>query len=622
MKYFFLWMMAISPFLSSGQNHIVVDSLLKVADIEKSDSFRMIIFQKLGNYYLDNNAPKAIEFFEKVNGIAKELKLPLSVANSYYDLGFTYLVMTDYSKSLYNYQLSSTIYEELKDSFRLSNAYMSIGNLYFQNNDYGRVNEYYNKAELLVTKMKDSLQLGSIWDSRGINYDQAKKYDSALIWLKKAYAIERLASDGENYAVNSLSNIGLTYKHLGRTEEALRAFDTVRIYFEKNNMSKDRFAALYNNIAATNAQAGKIQLAMDAFNRSILFSKETGASLIEMENYRNMADMFGGIKDFAQQADYLKKYYNLKDSIFSADNKNQLTELEANYQVQKKNTELVKKDAEVVKQKSQRNILIIVALAIFGILAVLAYSYGRIRKKNGLLHQQNVKINEQRNELQTLNQVKDRLFSIISHDLRNPLVTLRSYLSLSDSDSLAPELKEQFKLKTMDAVSHTGDMLDNLLAWANAQIRNTRVNIVPVNVYELVEDAVSHVQAQALQKQLTIRQQLQVAVIPGDADILSVALRNLITNAIKFSSDKTTIRIGAETMDNEVRLFVTDEGTGMSAEQIAAIFSNQNDSTKGTKGEKGSGLGLFLVRELLQKINARLEIESVEGKGSRFAIVV
>jgi signal transduction histidine kinase len=318
----------------------------------------------------------------------------------------------------------------------------------------------------------------------------------------------------------------------------------------------------------------------------------------------------------------LKQYHQLKDSIFNLDTKNELTQLEADYQVEKKNIELVRKDAEVVKQKSQRNIFIILTIAAAAILIGLVFFYNKIRKANNNLEEKNSQINQQKNELQTLNQVKDRLFSIISHDLRNPLATLKSYLSLADNDSLAPEKKLQFKLQTMNAVTNTSEMLDNLLAWANVQIKNTRATIVPISIEDLVWDTVQTLTLQATQKDIRIEQQLNVSKALGDYDILSIALRNITTNAIKYSNKGKRIQLNAERRGEDVVLSVHDEGIGMTAQQIDEILNDQTSSTQGTQNEKGSGLGLFLVKELLQKMNASLTIESTPGMGSTFNIIL
>lgn len=607
---------------TKAQQNFPVDSLLREADATKADSTRMKIYNKLGNYYLNNNASKAIEYYEKAKVIGEKLNDSLRVANNFYDIGFANFLKADFEKSLSNYLRSAEKYEELKDNYRLSNALMSIGNVYLKYKDYKKTDEYYDRAEALIVAANDSLQMTSIYDTKGITFDQMGMHDSAIYYHKKAYDICILLKEFD-YAMGSLSNMGLAYKHQSRIQDALNCFDTVRIFYEKKpDAPLDVLASVYNNIGATHAQAGNYNSAITAFNKSIDYSRKTGASAIVMENFRNMADMYGNMKDYRQQASYLKQYYQMKDSIFNIDSKNQLTQLEADYQVEKKNAEIGKKNAEVIKQTSQRNIFIIIAVAAALLLATLAIFYNRIRKNNTELKEKNIQISDQRNELQTLNHVKDRLFSIISHDLRNPLATLKSYLSLADNDNIVAEKKQQFKLQTMNAVLNTSDMLDNLLAWANVQIKNTKATIVPVSIEDCVWDTVHSVQAQAMQKEITVHQDIEAKTALGDYDILSIALRNIATNAIKYSNKGSNIYIRSAKKDGKVMISIQDEGIGMSAEQVNEIMNDQTGSTQGTQGEKGSGLGLFLVKELLQKTNAQLQVESTAGNGSTFIVIL
>jgi len=121
---------------------------------------------------------------------------------------------------------------------------------------------------------------------------------------------------------------------------------------------------------------------------------------------------------------------------------------------------------------------------------------------------------------------------------------------------------------------------------------------------------------------LSIHQQINVAVALSDYGILSIALRNLLTNAIKFSAVNKPIYVTSTNNNGKVAITVRDEGIGLTEQQIAEILNRQNNSTNGTQGEKGSGLGLFLVMELLQKINAVLQIESEPDKGSSFTILL
>ncbi len=607
---------------ASAQNSKMVDSLLKRLDTEKADSIKMKIYRKLGDYYMDNNAGKAIEYLENSLEIAKKLDMPLQIANNYYSIGFCNLIKSDFNKALENYLQSIRIYEKLKDSFRLSNGLMAIGTLYSETKDFKKTNEYYNKALQLIEAQKDTVQLASILAQKGNLYDQQlQEYDTALIYLKKSLSLAR-AIKVDYLVTNALGNIGLIYKHQFQTNKALQYFDSALLAYETMDAPVDNYAAIYNNIAATHSQAGNYQQAKIAFDKSIQFALKAGSPYIEMENYNNQADMYSRMKNFELQSVFLKKYYNIKDSLFTADNKNHLTQLETDYQMEKKNTEITKKEAEVVKQKSQRNVFVLIAGGTALLLLTLLFFYRKIKINNQLLQKKNIQINQQKEELETLNQVKDRLFSIISHDLRNPLITLRTYLSLADDVTLTADKKELFKRSTMQAVTQTCEMLDNLLLWANLQIKNTNPSITPVNINDCILDAVNTIQAQATQKQIAVKTTVASEVALGDLTIVTIALRNLLTNAIKYSPSGSLVNIDAEKKGNDLLIKIKDAGIGMTAEQLLHLNTRQTDTTMGTNGEKGSGLGIFLVQELLEKINGRLTIESTQGHGSCFTILL
>jgi len=597
-----------------------VDSLLKALDTEKQDSNIQRTLSRIGNYYIDNNPAKAIEYLERSAELAKRLNFTLRQANNYYDIGFCYLLKGDFDKALNFYQQSANLYETLKDNHRLANAYMSMGNVFFQSKTLPKADEYYDKAEAIVKQTKDTVQLASLYNERGIMYDQGHRYDSAITFLQKSIDLSKLVHD-DAMVTDNLSNLGLSYKHKKNTAIALQYFDTVlKRYAAMKDLPVDNLAVIYNNIGATQAQAGNYPKAIEAFNKSLGYTNQGSLTTITMENYRNMADMYGDMKDYKQQSIYLIKYHQLKDSIFNTDNKNQLTQLETDYQLEKKNISLVKQETETTKQKSQRNIFIIIAIGAALLLVTLAFFYRRIRQNNILLQEKNTQINKQKDELQTLNHVKDRLFSIISHDLRNPLVTLNGYLSLAENTALPEEKKEKFRQQTRQAVSQTSNMLDNLLVWANMQIKDTKPAITNINVEDCIDDAISVAKAQALQKNILINKNILATVAAADHNIIEIALRNIITNAVKYSQANGNITVSSFSDQLHTFISVKDDGIGMSSEKIEELLHNEAESKPGTQREKGSGLGLFLVKELLQKINATLLIESEEGRGSNFTI--
>ena len=239
-----------------------------------------------------------------------------------------------------------------------------------------------------------------------------------------------------------------------------------------------------------------------------------------------------------------------------------------------------------------------------------------------LSQSQNTQIQKQKTELENLNIVKDRLFSIISHDIRNPLLNIRSYLLLTENENLNTEQKAIYKNRTLYAVSQTGEMLDNLLIWANMQIKNTQTTITPINLKDCVSDIISVLQIQVDQKKISLVSSIDEILIPSDYHILSIALRNLLTNAIKFSHENQIVHIQSKIENNYLYLTIQDHGIGMNEDQIQQIYKKENISTLGTQGEKGSGLGLFLVNELLSKINTELIIKSKLNEGSQFILKI
>ncbi len=619
MNYLFKFLLCIIFFATNvsfvvAQTNKEVDSLLKRLDVEQMDSSRQKIYNRIGRAYMYNNAKKAIIYFTQALELAKKTNNDLQTANNYYSIGYCNLQIGDFDKSLDNYFSSTKLYEKINDEGRLVNALMSIGNVYFKNSSLSKSNEYYDKCEVLIKKLKDSTQLGYLYAERGLVYDQLKKYDTAIIYLQNALQISKAIGD-EVFTGDLYSNMGLTYKHLKNEAKALQYFDSVKIYYKKvTDLPLDNTAALFNNIGATYAQIANYTAAKDAFTKSIEYGIATGNRSIEMENYLNLSDMYGNMKNYEQQAVFLKKYYNLKDSLFTTDSKNQLTQLEADYQIEKKNGQLEKEKLKTIKQENQRNIFIVLALTSLSVLGGLFYFYRRIK-------QSNIAINTQKDELQKLNQVKDRLFSILSHDLRNPLVTLQSYLTLSDHATITPEKKELYKQQTHQAVTQTSNMLDNLLVWATMQIKNTTPALLPINVADCVEDAISAVKAQSTQKSIEFVTQIEVNSVVSEYNILLIALRNILTNAVKYSPANSRIWVNAGIKNEKKYIAIIDEGVGLSQEQINDLLNNEVATTIGTQGEKGSGLGLFLVKELLQKTNALLHIESEKDKGSTFSII-
>ncbi|HMK18398.1 MAG TPA: HAMP domain-containing sensor histidine kinase [Chitinophagaceae bacterium] len=257
-----------------------------------------------------------------------------------------------------------------------------------------------------------------------------------------------------------------------------------------------------------------------------------------------------------------------------------------------------------------------------------------ILDKNNALQQKNVQIQiqsekilkdaslleKQTEELTELNALKNKLFGIISHDLKAPMYALRNFFSeIQQNNISARELKNMIPAVVND-LTYTTSLMDNLLQWSKAQMQSNGVYPQRVDIPKSIEETLQLLRRQSETKRITIESESKEGVFGFmDKDMLNLVLRNLISNAIKFTPEKGTIKIGVHENCTLVEVFVQDTGTGISPEALKKISSNDFYSTKGTANESGTGLGLKLCKEFMVRNGGQLYIESKPGKGSIFS---
>lgn len=227
--------------------------------------------------------------------------------------------------------------------------------------------------------------------------------------------------------------------------------------------------------------------------------------------------------------------------------------------------------------------------------------------------------------LESLNAAKDRFFGIIAHDLRGPLGAFSQIAEtlLASYESINEDKKKYFFKMITDSATETYSLLENLLEWSSSQRSAIRANPSPVDLDEIVQKGAQLFRAAAHNKNISISAQAaSCGSIETDRDMLTTILRNLISNAVKFTPEGGSVTVSCEADESFVRLIVTDTGIGISPDTIEKLFSvESNISTRGTSGEKGTGLGLILCRELAEKIGGRIEPES-SGRGSTFTLTL
>jgi len=237
---------------------------------------------------------------------------------------------------------------------------------------------------------------------------------------------------------------------------------------------------------------------------------------------------------------------------------------------------------------------------------------GEIAEKAGLLEQQT-------RELTELNQIKNKLFSVIAHDLKTPMYALRNLFDSMQRHNLsAKEIKELLP-GIVNEMNYTTSLMENLLQWAKTQMKNDSARPEVLDIQSMIREVIQLLHLQATNKKINLEIRLEQPLLCfADREMVNLVLRNLLSNAIKFTPEKGKVMVGAAEKTNCIEIFIQDNGVGMSEEDMDSLFGEKYITTRGTSNEAGTGLGLKLCKEYLHKNGGEIKVKSVLGKGSCF----
>lgn len=270
------------------------------------------------------------------------------------------------------------------------------------------------------------------------------------------------------------------------------------------------------------------------------------------------------------------------------------------------------------------NFIISIAF-MFGMINYLRRSFNNERfladQRALAIEEQNVRIMEQNQMLERLNDEKNKLFSIVSHDLKSPLDSIRGYLELVAEDVLQGEEKAKMEAELLQRTIYTSDLVLNLLTWARTQMDGVAVNLAPANLHDLIEDIARSKAMLAEDKGISfihsIRNDVEVVC---DKDMLQIVIRNLLNNAIKFTPQGGSVFLSAGKRGDMVDILVKDTGIGVPTDKQKDIFSPRIKSSYGTNKEKGTGLGLMMCKTLMEYQHGEIWFESKERLGTVFYV--
>jgi signal transduction histidine kinase/Tfp pilus assembly protein PilF len=627
-----------SAYKKKGENEKAVEyfqkGLAMYEELADKNSIAMVLnnlgmtWRVLGDYTL------AIDCYNKSIAIKEELGDKRGVANGYGNLGVIYRNQGHDDKAIENYLLALKVFEELSDKDRVSKCYNNIGNIYFNSNNYDKALENYTLSLEMCEDLGDKNGIARACNNIGKIYHIEKKTKQALEYLSKSVKLSQEAGDKETMAF-SHSNIGYIYKEQGNHELAQVEFQkSLKLREEikdKRGMGNSYLALseLFIELLSKSPEEEKEK----HFSAVLFYAQKAYKTGVEMKLLSTQKSAAGKLQQayeiagkFEEALRWAKISLTTTDSLYNEEKTKVVAEMQTKFETSKKQQEIDKQQLIIEKQEfenqkrlAERNYLALILLFILLVAGGSVYGTITIRKKN-------MRLSQSEKELKDLIKTKDRLFSIIAHDLKSPFTSLVGLTHLMAIKSQKMETEKVVKYSNLiHLMSQTLlELIENLLHWSRSQTGSLAMIPKEIQVQEMVSDIMSLMATQAENKNISLIQDIEAGVnVYADYETVSTVLRNLVSNAIKFTPEHGEVFVMAMKRDSKTIIKITDNGVGISPENMKKMFqSGQTFTTKGTNQESGTGLGLLICKEFVERNGGTISVESQPEKGTCFIIIL
>lgn len=609
------------------------------------------------SHYDHNRMDSSFYFFKKAVELAEEIGNDKGLGSAHNALGNGYKKIDDFPNAIKHYKESLHLHERNNNVSQMTAALNNIGRALTSISAFNEGTEYLLRAlelnlengferkaalnllglaqikmdqqeeEVAMDYLLQVKEMANLRDDLYIQTDlfnqliyisgKLEKYSDASHYYEqclsqyKAYG-KSPAVPKHNYADNLFQQ--------GRLVEAEQvALESLEAKREQGNVLSQSYTL--NLLADIYEAKGDLNKALAVSMEALQIVKQKKAKPRERKTYLDISDILQKQGQFELALDYRLKHDWINDSIFNAQKSAQQQAMLTLFETEQKQQQIEIQQAEISikniqadKRKTQLISLVVGAFLLFIFSGTVFWSYINTKKIKARIQQQN-------EQLTQLNQTKDKFFSIIAHDLRSPLLGLESvgeqmdyYLKEDKTDELK-NLSGQIE----GTAKNLTELLDNLLNWALLQNGMIPYDPEAVDLKQEIDSVFQLLYAFASVKNISLVNQIDApCLVNADKKAVNTILRNLISNALKFTDSGGRVSVNVKTENQLTTIEINDTGTGISAELIPTIFDLQAKRSSGTQGEKGTGLGLVLCKELVELNKGTINVLSELGKGSSF----
>jgi signal transduction histidine kinase len=660
---------------SSVYNPLIYNNFRKAESLLKKDG-QLLLYSKMGEYFFKNDAAdSALQYF------SRGLDMANSAGNSFY-ISYFHLksgealnFLSDYEPALVELKLAYSLSLSL-DSVQLQiNSARNLGNVYWNKGDFDLALTYYFNSLDISRKAGNMEGVAAALSNIGIIYQEIRDFEKALDYYKQS---EKVAET--NHFTRLLSS---AYNNVGDAYMAEGIYDSALFYFQKSlahftiDDTKFSVGIYLGNIAEVYLKTDSLEKARKYFLESLKYASEIsdkigiancnlGLADVNLHE-NNLSEAFGYLingtkiseelgsfkhldysynlnsiyylqkKDLSTSYKYLEKQLEVRDTFSFRESGENVARLENRYREVQNLREI-----EILKEKQKDFIsLLILGFTAFIIIVIVIYiAYRQKAKSNLLLNEKNLQIEtsnrnleEQRQQLinsqeklRRINQGKDVFLTIISHDLKNPLSAVRGFTELlvKNYDSLTDDKRKLFLNEVFDSIERITLLINNVLYWVKSQTAEIQMSPASFNLNKRIADNTALYSLMMHKKDISISYNVPDDIIVfTDMNVFDMILRNILSNALKFTPSKGKILITAEHLGQKIKISVADNGVGIPHDKLKIILGRtQQYSTAGTNHEQGTGLGLDLTFRFIDQIGGTFEIISEPGKGTAISFTL
>lgn len=630
--------------LSSGLKSSDTDSALHYANqaeilLTRDDPDQLLphLYKEKGEIYEKRMAfdrslvyyRKAIEEFIREDNWQEIGSCALRIGNILYDLA-------DFSEAYSQYLQSLNAFEQAGDRRGIAMMENNLGMVSHEmakledaRNHYQRAYDIYHEDGYVIDECRALNNIGRIL------YDHMQ-YDSALVYYLDVLQIieneEDSTGESREVLLAVYNNMALAYRQKGDYRSAM---DYLQRGLALAQALGDQYdlGSVFTDMGSLYGVMRQQDSALYYLHRALRIAKEYGFRRLELQAYEELAVLHANVGNYISAYNWHLRYDTVYKELFNENQAAQMARQRAHYEQELKDTEIEQLQSQSQVQKMLNKVYLGFMVVIVALALVIAFNLRSKKRTNQMLAERNLqlsnalqKLSESELELQNLNRSKDRIFSVVAHDLRNPVAAITGFSELlhDNFDQFTPETRKEYVLQILQGTQRIQNLLENLLIWARSQMKAVKYEPEILKVKGIVDDCVRELKPNFDHKKVEclVRVDRKCEVF-ADKSMIYTVFRNLLMNAIKFSFPGGKVRITSDITDEECRIMVSDDGIGIQPEIQAKLFdANESITSPGTTGESGSGLGLVICKEFLERNRGSISVESEPANGSTFTVIL